>query len=393
MDTAQLEAFGLDPDVLHLNHGAYGVAPASVRRAAGQWRDRAERNPHRFNRVEVRGLIAGARRRAAAFLGIDPSRAAWVRNVSEAVSTVLGSLDLRPGDELVIGSHGYGAVRMALGHHAARAGARVVAAEYPIGVGDGQIVSAYSDACSSRTRLAVVDRITSPTAAVIPVAAVTAGVRAAVSGTAGGAADGGGARVLVDAAHAPGQLRDDIPAFGADYWVGNLHKWGYTPRGSAILWCRPGAEPAPPVLSWQLEDGHAESFDYPGTWDYAGWLAVPDGLAYWEQLGGWEAVDRLASLVAGGQKQVAEALGVPLSPDRLPVTPAPAMRLVPLPDGAITSPEESDAFYEALSAEGVEAAPVYFGGTGYLRLAAAPYNTAGDYDRLADAVRKVLARA
>jgi isopenicillin-N epimerase len=199
--------------------------------------------------------------------------------------------------------------------------------------------------------------------------------------------------VLVDAAHAPGQLRDDIPAFGADYWVGNLHKWGYTPRGSAILWCRPGAEPAPPVLSWQLEDGHAESFDYPGTWDYAGWLAVPDGLAYWEQLGGWEAVDRLASLVAGGQKQVAEALGVPLSPDRLPVTPAPAMRLVPLPDGAITSPEESDAFYEALSAEGVEAAPVYFGGTGYLRLAAAPYNTAGDYDRLADAVRKVLARA
>ena len=121
-----LESFGLDPDILHLNHGAFGVAPAAVRRAAAAWRDRAERNPHRFNRVEVPGLIAAARERAAGFLGVDPSRAAWVRNVSEGVSAVLGSLRLESGDELVTSTHGYGAVRNALSHHAARAGARVV---------------------------------------------------------------------------------------------------------------------------------------------------------------------------------------------------------------------------------------------------------------------------
>src|SRR5580704_6571183 len=92
VDAALLEAFGLDPDVLHLNHGAFGVAPVVVRRAAAAWRERAERNPHRFNRVEIGGLLATARERAAGFLGIDPSRAAWVRNVSEGVSAVLGSL-------------------------------------------------------------------------------------------------------------------------------------------------------------------------------------------------------------------------------------------------------------------------------------------------------------
>ena len=96
MDAALLEAFGLDPDVLHLNHGAFGVAPAVVRRAAAAWRERAERNPHRFNRVEVSGLVAAARERAAGFLGVDPSRAAWVRNVSEGVSAVLGSLRAAP---------------------------------------------------------------------------------------------------------------------------------------------------------------------------------------------------------------------------------------------------------------------------------------------------------
>ena len=248
----------------HLNHGAFGVAPVVVRQAAAAWRERAERNPHRFNRVEVSGLIAAARERAAGFLGIDPSRAAWVRNVSEGVSAVLGSLALRPGDELVTSTHGYGAVRKALGQHAARSGARVVEAAFPVGAADDEIVAAYAAACSPRTRLAVVDRITSPTATVIPVAAVAA----AVAGT--------GALVLVDAAHAPGQLDDDIAALGADYWIGNLHKWAYTPRGSAILWSRPGADVTPGVLSWQLEDGYAAAFDYPGTWDYAGWLAAAD---------------------------------------------------------------------------------------------------------------------
>jgi isopenicillin-N epimerase len=376
VDSAQLEAFGLDPDVLHLNHGAYGVAPVVVRRAAAAWRERAERNPHRFNRVDLGGLVAAARECAAGFLGVDPSRAAWVRNVSEGVSAVLGSLDLRHGDELVISTHGYGAVRKALSHHAARAGARIVEAAYPVGAEDSVIVSAYAAACSPRTRLVVIDRITSPTATVVPVAAVAAAVASLETS------------VLVDAAHAPGQLHDDIAALGADHWIGNLHKWAYTPRGSALLWSRPGAAVTPTVLSWQLEDGYAASFDYPGTWDYAGWLAAADGLAYWKALGGWDAVARLAALVTDGQKTVAEALGVTL--ERLPVRPAPAMRLVPLPDGVLTSPDQVDPFYEALSQQRVEVAPVHFDGVGYLRVAAAPYNTSDDYDRLARTVGELL---
>jgi isopenicillin-N epimerase len=377
VDFSVTDAFGLDPDVLHLNHGAFGVAPTVVRQAAADWRERAERNPHRFNRVEVYGLIAEARAGAAAFLGIDPAQAAWVRNVSEGVSAVLGSLPLRPGDELVISTHGYGAVRHALGRHAERAGARVVDAAFPLGAEDEEIVSAYAAACSARTRLVVVDRITSPTATVIPVAAVTAAVARAAAG----------ARVLVDAAHAPGQLPDDIAGFGADHWIGNLHKWAYTPRGSAILWSRPGAEIAPSVLSWQLDDGYGASFDYPGTWDYAGWLAAADGLAYWQSIGGWENVARLAGLVTAGQQRVAGELGVSL--DQLPAVPAPAMRLVPLPAGVLTGPSRVDPFYQALSRQRIEVAPVWFAGAGYLRIAAAPYNTLDDYDRLAATVRSL----
>jgi isopenicillin-N epimerase len=156
------------------------------------------------------------------------------------------------------------------------------------------------------------------------------------------------------------------------------------------LWSRAGADVTPGVLSWQLDDGYAASFDYPGTWDYAGWLAAADGLAYWAALGGWDMVARLSGLAAAGQKRVAEALGVTL--ERLPAAPAPCMRLVPLPDGALSGPGQADALYEALSRQRVEVAPVHFGGAGYLRIAAAPYNTPDDYDRLAAAVLDVLSR-
>jgi len=375
VDPLILDAFGLDPSIVHLNHGAFGVAPTRVRAAAGAWRERAERNPHRFNRIDVRALIASVREQAAEYVGLPADQVGWVRNVSEGVSAVLGSLDLGPGDELVTSNHGYGAVRMALEHWAQRRGAVVREAVFELGAEDDTVVAAYVDACSPRTRLVVVDQITSSTATVLPVAAVSAAVAAA------------GAPVLVDAAHVPGSLPTHVPDLGATWWIGNLHKWAYTPRGSALLWRAPTAPATwPGVLSWQLEDGYARAFDYPGTWDYAAWLAVPDGLAFWAEIGGWGEVDRLAALVSAGQKHVAEALGTSL--DGLPVTPAPTMRMVRLPDGMLRDAEDVDRRYEQLSVgHRVEVAPIFFEGAGYVRIAAAPYNSEDDYDRLGQALR------
>lgn len=371
MDFDMLDAFGLDPSVVHLNHGAFGVAPRSVRAVAEAWRERAESNPHRFNRVEISDLVARSRSRAAEYIGVPPGEVGWVRNVSEGVSCVLGALDLAPGDELVTSRHGYGAVHMALGHWARRRGAIVREAAFSVGASDDEIVEAYVAECSSRTRIVVVDQITSPTASVLPVEAIAAMVDAPV---------------LVDAAHVPGSLPVQVADLGATWWVGNLHKWAYTPRGTALLW-RSESAPAtwPNVLSWQIEDGYAESFDYPGTWDYAAWLAVPDGLDFWAEVGGWRQVRDLTSVVEAGQRHLADVLGTSL--DGLPETAAPTMRLVRLPDGVLEDPSDAQRLYERLSVEHrIETAPVHFDGLGYLRVAAAPYNTFDDYDRLAEAV-------
>ena len=376
MDLELLDKFGLDPNVLHLNHGAFGVAPISVRRQAEAWRDRAERNPGRFNGTEVKEFVAQARRFAAAWLGVRAESVGWVRNVSEGASAVISSLDLEPGDEIVVCNHGYGSVRMAAEHWAGRRGASVRMAEFPLGADDDEIIAAYAKTCGSRTRLAIVDQITSPTATVLPVAGIAAAVEAPV---------------LVDAAHVPGTLPVDVESLGVAYWVGNLHKWSYTPRGSALLWAREDrrAGTPPSVLSWQLNDGFSEAFDHPGTWDYSGWLAAPAGLDFWTELGGWEQIDRQSAMIETAQQLLTDALGTSL--DGLPVHPAPTMRIVRLPEQLLDTADDSRRTRERLSEEFAIQVPMHrFQGQPVMRVAGAVYNTPDDYQRLAEALTKII---
>lgn len=375
MDLDLLDQFGLDPNVLHLNHGAFGVAPISVRRQAEAWRDRAERNPNQFNGAELRELVPQARRFAAAWLGVAPDSVGLVRNVSEGASAVISSLDLEPGDDIVVCNHGYGSVRMAAQHWAGRRGGSVRMAEFDLGATDDEIVAAYVETCGPRTRLAIVDQITSPTATVLPVAKIAAAI---------------GAPVLVDAAHVPGTLPVDVEGLGVAYWVGNLHKWAFTPRGTALLWAREDrrAGTPPSVLSWQLNDGFSQAFDHPGTWDYSGWLAAPAGLDFWTALGGWEQVDRQTAMINSAQRLLADALGTSL--DGLPVNPAPTMRMVRLPEALLSDDAAAASTRQRLSEEfGIQVPLHRFAGTPLMRIAGAVYNTPNDYERLAEALIKL----
>ena len=287
------DLFALDPDRTHLNLGAFGAVPRPVLAAKQRWAERAEANPHRFHRHEAPQAVAAARRAAAAWLGVDDDSLALVSNVTEGVSTVLASLDLRAGDEVVLSNHGYGSIRLAAAWWQARRDVVVREVSIPLDAAGADIVEAFASAVGPRTRLVVVDQITSPTACCFPVADIAAAVRAT----------GHDATVLVDGAHAPGTLPTDVAGLGADIWVGNFHKWMFAPRGTAGLWVAPHLRDRvrPLVLGWASGAPFPECFDVRGTQDLSGWMALPDALALWEELGGWDLVSHCSELVSAGQ--------------------------------------------------------------------------------------------
>ncbi|GGM80247.1 aminotransferase class V [Terrabacter tumescens] len=367
------ELFELDPDLTHLNHGAFGAVPRSVREAQDRARTRIEQAPMRAFRDELPSALATARESAADFIGVPADGVALVRNVTEAVGVVLQGLGVGPGDDVVVSNHGY----LTAGWSAEARGATLRTATFAVDADPADVVAALAEAMTDRTRLVVIDQLTSPTALELPVAAVAAAVAPVP--------------VLVDAAHVPGALPGlDVEGLGVAFWAGNLHKWAYTPRAAATLWVAPEHREAmrPLVTSWSHGLPYPERFDLQGTVDHSSWVAVPDGLAAWRDLGGWEQVARNADLLVRGAEHVRSALGTP--DPRAGIRSAPCLRLVALPDGVATTTESAEALWQQLYAAGLVVPPVSFEGRGYLRLAAAPYNDEDDYARLAAALPGIL---
>ncbi|MGB2567351.1 aminotransferase class V-fold PLP-dependent enzyme [Micromonospora citrea] len=376
--------FSLDPAVSYLNHGAFGAVPVNVQRTQQRLRDEMEANPLRFFTQGLVDRITHTRRHLAAFLGADPHGTALVGNATTGVAVVLQSIGLRPGDEVLTTDHGYGAVDFSIARECRRTGAATRALRVPLAATDEDIVRIVRDGLRpGRTRLLVVDQLTSPTARLFPVAAIV------------GVARERGVPVLVDGAHAPGMLPVDVTAVGADFWVGNLHKWGYAPRGTAVLvvaapW-RERIEPL--VVSWEQGAGFPGNVEWQATLDYTSWLSAPAGLFTLRGLG----LDRVrahnAELAAYGQRVLGEALGVAPADLPDPGGPAVAMRVVPLPPGVATTLDAARALRARIAERlAAEVSVAGWNGRGWLRLCGQVYNSPDEYERLAAGLPALLAR-
>lgn len=368
--------FSLDPAVAHLNHGSFGAVPLPVQRAQQRVRDEVDANPVRFFTRGINERIAHVRQHLAAFLGADPDGSALVDNATTGTAIVLGSLDLHPGDEIVVTDHGYNATWLAVREACARTGAVVRTARVPLLADDAEARAAIRAACSPSTKLIIVDAITSPTAKTMPTRGLAAGT---------------GAAVLVDAAHAPGLLTAPVRDLDVDFWVGNLHKWGFAPRGTALLTVAPHWRERirPFVVSHDQDAGFPGNLEFLGIRDYSAWLAAPTGTFVLRSLGHADILRRNAALADHGQRVVASALGVKELPDLGPG----AMRLIALPDGIASTPEAAVALRERISDElATEVAVNCWQGRGLLRLSAQVYNRPEEYDRLADRLPALLGR-
>ncbi|MDQ1586726.1 MAG: isopenicillin-N epimerase, partial [Actinomycetota bacterium] len=203
----------LEPTVAHVNHGSFGAVPTPVLEEQQSWRERMEANPVRFLARELPAALSQARSEVATFVGVDGDAIAFVPNVTTGVSTVLSAVPMDAGDQVLVTDHAYGAVHIAARRWAAQAGAEVVVAHVPLGADDDEVLATVMSAVTDRTRVAVVDQVTSPTARQLPLVGLIPALQ------------NRDVTVLVDGAHATGMLDLELDRLGADFWTGNLHKW------------------------------------------------------------------------------------------------------------------------------------------------------------------------
>jgi isopenicillin-N epimerase len=380
-----LQHWPLDPDVRYLNHGTVGVVPRRVLEYQQKLRDEMERQPSRFVLREVSRMVGapvdepGRLRRAAAavaaFVGARSEDLVFVDNATTGANAVLRSLPLRADDEILVTDHGYGAIQKAASFVARerRAHVRSIAVPYPRYDPDA-LVAAVTAAITPRTRLLMIDHITAESALVLPVAEIAALCRAK------------GVLVLVDGAHAPGQLPLDVPALGVDFYTANLHKWAHAPRSCGFLWVAPAQQPSmhPPVISWGLDKGFAAEFDFVGTRDTTAWLSAPEGIAFLRELD-FDAVRAYGhGLVWQAAQMLRERWKLPFLPEEKATA---SMITLPLPESLGSTVEEAARLRDRLLFEDRIEVQVHAGyGQLWVRLCGQVYNDMSDVQRLAEAV-------
>lgn len=302
----------LAADGTFLNHGSFGACPKEVLAYQARLREEMERAPDVFFRrnVSPRNPDNDLRRtaeRLGRFAGTTGERIAFVSNATEAVNTVLRSMPFAAGDEILVLDCVYNAVRLAIEDVCRRTGAKMVKVALPIPLTVNDVVGRIADAAGPRTKLAIIDHISSPTATVFPVAEIARALKAK------------GVRVMIDGAHAVGQLALDLPAIGADWYTANAHKWLYAPKGSALFYASADASPMPAPLSvshWH-EMGFPRAFDYVGTRDVTPFLSVAAALDFIERFGAAEVRAYLEGLSRDGDAIVRRLGAVPVAPDAM----------------------------------------------------------------------------
>ena len=383
----------LDREIRFLNHGSFGACPRPVLAAQQELRAEIEREPVRFLARELEGRVDAARAELARFVGAAPEDLVPVPNATTGVNAVLRSLPFRAGDELLVTNQAYNACRNVCDFVAERTGARVVVAAVPFPLSSSeQVLESVFAVVTPRTRIALLDHVTSPTGLVFPLAELVRGLRER------------GVETLVDGAHAPGMVPLDLTALGAAYYTGNLHKWVCAPKGAAFLWVRRELQAGlrPPVLSHGANSPRTDrtrfriEFDYMGTDDPTPFLCVPACLRFLGALfpGGFAELYRNnRELALLGRAQLCRALGVP--------APAPeamigTLATVPLPEGQRGARPDAfagDPLQKALFVRHRIEVPVFTWPappTRFVRVSAQAYNEPAEYEALATALRAEL---
>jgi isopenicillin-N epimerase len=380
----------LAPDVTFLNHGSFGATPREISALADDWRRRIEAEP-----VEIMGrrwpeLVAEAKRPVATFLNANPDHLGFVTNATEGVNAVLRSLVFDPKDkrnELVTTSHVYHAIRQSMKFTAKQAGAVYQEIDVPLPAASGeQIVERIIAGLSERTKLLVLDHVTSPTALIFPVEPIARACREREID------------LLVDGAHAPGMIPLDLESLGqagVTFYTGNLHKWCCAVKGTAFLWARADRanDVHPAVISHWYGEGLSAEFHWQGTRDHAGWLtagAAIDWIGQW----GWERVRAHNDAMATwAHAMLCDRLDVePVSPrDGSLLGSMATVRLPPPLDGM--DDEQTKRLQQSLYTDHrIEMPLVSWGGRKFLRVSCQIYNLAADYERVAEVMATLRAR-
>ena len=198
------------------NHGSFGAIPRPVFEQRNKYIEQTEYGPDAWFR-NLNELLLKNRDRLAKLINCEPEDVVFAENVTQAINDVMWSLPLTKDDGVLVTSVGYNSVNTITREvcKARSANYHEVPLQFPLDnprevLTPEAVVKLYADYINDHRdiKIAIVDHITSSSALLMPVKEIIKFCHSK------------GVEVLVDAAHAPGQVKIDMTEMDPDYYAG-----------------------------------------------------------------------------------------------------------------------------------------------------------------------------
>lgn len=265
------DLFLFDKDLIYLNHGSFGACPKPIFEEYQRWQLELEFSPVQFITKKFHEANALNKIALGKFINADPNDIVFTPNPTVAFNTVIHSLSLQEGDEILSLNHEYGAMDRTWKFYCQKTGAKYVQQKIQLPIqSKEEVLTNFWMGLSDKTKYIFLSHITSATALILPIKDICDKARKL------------GLTTIIDGAHVPGHIDLDLKDLDPDYYTGALHKWLLTPKGNTFLYVRKNLQKAmdPLIVSWGYEaekpgkSTYLDYLEYTGTRDTSAYFTT-----------------------------------------------------------------------------------------------------------------------
>ena len=374
--------FLLDPTITFLNHGSFGACPKPIFEEYQRFQLELETEPVLFIQKKVAGYLKVAREKLSTYIGCDSLDVFFTPNPTFAINTIMRSLDLQEGDEILSTNHEYGAMDRIWSFYCKKSGAQYIRQNISLPVQTKeQLIEEFWKGYNSKTKIIFLNHISSCTALVFPVKEICDRAREL------------GLITIIDGAHVPGQLDLNIADLNPDYYTGTLHKWMLAPKGSSFLYVKKQLQNIldPLIVGWGYESvspGESQFLDYQdyqGTRDISAFLATPKVIEFLERNNWSEIAKQSKAIVLANYQRFCDLLHTQ------PLCPISEEFLVQMASVPVKTSNPVGLKELLFNQYKIEIPVMSLNGNFYLRYSINGYNSQEDLDVLYAALQDILA--
>lgn len=374
--------FLLDPTITFLNHGSFGACPKPIFEEYQRFQLELETEPVLFIQKKVAGYLKVAREKLSTYIGCDSLDVFFTPNPTFAINTIMRSLDLQEGDEILSTNHEYGAMDRIWSFYCKKSGAQYIRQNISLPVqSKEQLIEEFWKGYNSKTKIIFLNHISSCTALVFPVKEICDRAREL------------GLITIIDGAHVPGQLDLNIADLNPDYYTGTLHKWMLAPKGSSFLYVKKQLQNIldPLIVGWGYESvspGESQFLDYQdyqGTRDISAFLATPKVIEFLERNNWSEIAKQSKAIVLANYQRFCDLLHTQ------PLCPISEEFLVQMASVPVKTSNPVGLKELLFNKYKIEIPVMSLNGNFYLRYSINGYNSQEDLDVLYAALQDILA--